>query len=61
MREDHWPVFTAQEVTLSATKREEREGSLVAPAVVGSQTGEESDQELQVFEAGDKVLHFGVI
>lgn len=49
MREDHGLVLAAQEVALPATGREEGEGGLVAPAAVGSQAGEEGDQELRVW------------
>lgn len=61
MSEDNGLVVTPQEVSLPATKRQEREVLLIASTLVDPQLTEEEDQELFIFEAGYKVLHFNVI
>lgn len=59
--EDDGTVIAAQEVPLPATQGQEGEVLLVSTALIGPQPTEEEDQELFIFETGDKVLHFGVI
>lgn len=59
--EDHRPVIAAQEVSLPATQGHEGEVLLVTPTLIGTQPAEEEDQELFIFEAGDKVFNFSVI
>lgn len=54
-------VIAAQEVPLSAAQREEGKIVLVTPTLIYPQATEEENQELFIFKAGDKVLHFGVI
>lgn len=59
--EDHRTVVAAQEVPLPATQGQEGEVLFIAPALIWTQPTEEEDQELFIFEAGDKVLHFCAI
>lgn len=59
--EDQGTVVAAHKVPLPATRGQEGEVLLVTTALIRTQPGEEEDQELFVFEAGDKVLHFSVV
>lgn len=59
--EDHRSIITAHKVPLSATRGQEGEVVLITPALIQSQTTEEENQEVFVFETGDKVLDFSVI
>lgn len=61
MGEDHRAVIAAQEVPLPATQGQEGEVLLIAATLIRAQPTEEEDQEVFVFEARDKVLHFSVI
>lgn len=61
MSEDDGLVVTADVIVLPTTRREVREGVLVAPTLVQLELLEEEGQELLIFEAGDEVLDFGII